>query len=400
MVDTPTSGNAAVSTWSTNRYDHAHNSGCANVFDTFMRDVDFAPDGSYFAVTSTGAFGGGTGSGTMCDTTSRWETNGGASAQPTWADYTGGDTTYGVAVTGEAIYVGGHMRWENNPFQGDQAGPGAVPREGIAALDPANGLPLSWNPGRTRGTGAQALYATSTGLWVGSDTTKFAGQTHARIAFVPLTGGHPQPTVNPATLPNDLFIAPKSSATLVRRPVGGTGVPTGPGSPANSSMDWSLVRGAFLVNSTLYYGLSNGSLFARTFDAGTGALGAQRTVNLYDDPDNGNRIPFSIANLSGMFYDTAQHRIYYTVAGDSRLYYRYFTPESEVVGAQTFTGDNGGVNLSGVAGLTLASGRVLYGSTDGSLRTVPFVSGAISGSPTTVSSDGSWNARALLVPNG
>lgn len=159
-----------------------------------MRDVDFAPDGSYFAVTSTGAFGGGSPVGTLCDTTTRWETVG-AGNDPTWADYTGGDTTYGVAVTGTAIYVGGHMRWENNSFQGDQAGPGAVPREGIAALDPVNGLPLSWNPGRTRGVGAQALYATPTGLWVGSDTKKFARQLRQRIAFLPLAGGRAVPVV-------------------------------------------------------------------------------------------------------------------------------------------------------------------------------------------------------------
>ncbi len=55
-----------------------------------------------------------------------------------------------------------------------------------------------------------------------------------------------------------------------------------------------------------------------------------------------------------MFYDPATRRIYYTVANDSRLYYRYFTPESEVVGAQTFQADAGAVNFSSAAGMTLA----------------------------------------------
>ena len=154
MVDLPTNGVASVSSWNTDLFDASHNPFCATVFDTFMRDIDFSPDGSYFVATATGAFGGGAGVGTLCDTATRWETAS-TGNEPTWTDYTGGDTTYGVAVTGTAVYVGGHMRWENNPYQGDQAGPGAVPRTGIAALDPVNGLPLSWNPteGR-RGSGA------------------------------------------------------------------------------------------------------------------------------------------------------------------------------------------------------------------------------------------------------
>jgi hypothetical protein len=559
---------ATIAPWSTTRWDRSNNS-CAGVFDTFTRDIDISPDGSYFVISATGAFAGGAGSGTMCDSTSRWETNStGTNLQPTWMDYTGGDTTYGVAVAGGAVYVGGHMRWENNPFQGDQAGPGAVPREGIAALDPTNGLPLSWNPGRTRGVGAQALFATTQGLWVGSDTTKIGNVTHGRIALMPLAGGTPIPAVAAATLPNDLFGAQRTSGTsgnvlyrvnaagpalqaangpdwttdsgfvnggstadwgstvptdstvpsgtptgifaterygqqdwnfpdtqganltvrlyfanqysgtsqpgqrvfnvaidgttvlnnfdiaatagdktgtmksftvtgdsdgldidlrnvtenalingieildnnagggtsttgvLQRRAVDASGSPTGAAATANSSFDWSTVRGAFLLNGVLYYGLPDGGLYSRTFDKATGAVGAQTAVNLYNDPDDSTPIPFAIANLTGMFYDTATHRIYYTVFGDSHLYYRYFTPESKVVGAQTFTANANGVDFGTVAGMTLASGRILYGSSqDGSLRSVVFGGGGVTGTPSVVSSDGTWKYRALFVPN-
>jgi len=390
---------ASVAPWATNRFDAAHNN-CASVFDTFMRDVDFSPDGSYFVVTTTGAFAGGATSGTLCDTITRWET-GSTGNDPSWVDYTGGDTTYGVAVTGSAVYIGGHFRWVNNAFQGDQAGPGAVPRSGIAALDPVNGLPLSWNPGRTRGVGAQAMFATSQGLWVGSDTSQIGGETHGRVALMPLAGGTTVPSVPAATIPNDLFVAQQTAGgVLQRRAVNAAGQPTGSPSTANSAFDWSTVRGAFLLNGTLYYGLSNGSFNKRTFDKTTGATGAQVAVNLRNDPDNGAAIPFAIATTTGMFYDPATRRLYYTVSGDSRLFYRYFTPESDTVGAQTFQADAGGVNFGSVAGMTLASGRILYGSsTDGSLRSAPFSGGRVTGAATVVSSDGTWRYRAIAVPN-
>jgi len=392
---------ATLDPWTTNRFDAAHNN-CAGVFDTFTRDVDFSPNGSYFVITTTGAFAGGAAGGTMCDTTSRWETVG-AGNDPTWIDYTGGDTTYGVAITGSAVYVGGHMRWQNNPFQGDQAGPGAVPRSGIAALDPINGLPLSWDPGRARGVGAQAMFATPQGLWVGSDTTLFNGQRRGRVAFVPLSGGSTVPSVAPATLPNMLFGARRSTlnpGALDRRPVDANGAPSGAASTANSSFDWGTLRGGFLIGGTLYYGASDADFYRRTFNSATGAVGPPQEVDLFDDPDTGQRIPFPIANVTGMFFDPGTHRLYYTVAGDSRLYYRHFTPESEIVGAQTFQADGGGVNFALVSGMTLASGRILYGSTDGFLRSVPFSGGRVTGSPSLLSTDGTWNYRALLVPSG
>ena len=390
---------ASVAPWATNRFDAAHNN-CASVFDTFMRDVDFSPDGSYFVVSTTGAFAGGVNSGTLCDTITRWETAS-TGNDPSWADYTGGDTSYGVAVTGSAVYVGGHMRWFNNPFQGDQAGPGAVPREGIAALDPVNGLPLSWNPGRSRGVGAQAMFATNQGLWVGSDTTRIGGETHGRVALMPLVGGSTIPNVSAAVLPNDLFVAQQTAGgVLQRRAVDAGGAPTGSPSTANTAIDWSTVRGAFLLNGTLYYGLSNATFNKRTFDKVTGATGAQVAVNLRNDPDNGTPIPFAISTTTGMFYDPATRRLYYTVSGDSRLFYRYFSPESDTVGAQTFQADAGGVNFATVAGMTLASGRVLYGSSsDGALRSAPFSAGRVTGAATVVSSDGTWRYRAIAVPN-
>ncbi len=204
-----TSGPAAVlSSWQTGFFAP----GCAGVFDTYMRDLDISPDGSYAVVTTTGAYGGPS---SPCDTQSRWDLTTNASGlMPVWTNVTGGDTTYAVAVTNAAVYVGGHFRWINNPYAGDAAGPGAVPRQGIAALDPANGLPLSWNPGRDRGVGVFDFLASSTGLWVGNDTKKIGGETHQRIAFFPLAGGVTPPANATASLPG--------TAVLLGRPGAGS----------------------------------------------------------------------------------------------------------------------------------------------------------------------------------
>jgi Malectin domain len=196
-----------LANWETDRYKAV----CASRFDTYMHDVDFAPDGSYFVVAVTGAFFGGPGAGVLCDTVTRWESNAtGTALQPTWADYTGGDTTWSLADTGAAIYVGGHMRWENNNYAGDAIGPGAVDRKGIAALDPINGVPFSWNPTKDRGEGVYAFYVTNEGLWVGSDTDHFGTPAvyHAKIDFLPVAGGESVPVDHPVALPNDLYTLP------------------------------------------------------------------------------------------------------------------------------------------------------------------------------------------------
>ncbi len=139
----------SLSTWATSRYGPV----CNNVaFDSYIRDVDFDPTGKYFVIVTTG---GPFGTTTLCDTAARWDAaKTSAGQQPQWINWTGGDTLMSVSVTGVAVYVGGHQRWLDNPYGHDTAGPGAVSRPGIGALNPTTGKALSWNPTRTRGQAA------------------------------------------------------------------------------------------------------------------------------------------------------------------------------------------------------------------------------------------------------
>jgi hypothetical protein len=177
--------NPTLSPW----HPHALDLQCRST-DTpvYLRDVDFSPDGSYFVFAASGYLPkSGDGGTAVCDAASRWETvDESSTAGPSWINYTGGDTLHAVAVTGVTVYVQGHQRWLDNPFGADFAGPGAVSRPGIGALDPATGKALDWNPTKTRGVGGKDFLATSTGLWVGSDGNRFKNEFRASLAFCPL----------------------------------------------------------------------------------------------------------------------------------------------------------------------------------------------------------------------
>ncbi len=153
----------------------------------WVQDVDFSPDSSYFALAAFGfMFQNGQRGFQPCDAVSRFETGNLNPTQPTWINYSGGDSIKSVAVTGSAVYVQGHSRWLNNPFGRDFAGPGAVERMGGGAVDPTTGLALSWNPKMPQQSGGFQIVPTATGVWFATDGIYFGGKYHRGLRFAPL----------------------------------------------------------------------------------------------------------------------------------------------------------------------------------------------------------------------
>jgi hypothetical protein len=561
----------------------------SNAFDSWVRDVDFAPDGSYFVVVGTG----GPHKGQACDSAMRFETNAsGTGIVPTWIDYTGGDTLLSVAVTGTAVYVGGHQRWLNNTTGSDSAGEGAVARPGVAALDPVSGVPMTWNPGRNpRGAGADVIFADSDGIYVGSDTD-YIGDTHylrGKIAYFPLAGGYTPPAGVTATLPGHVVTVgasvslpsvlyrvnvggpavtatdggpdwaadnaatnpvrtapgtvvtykttvPKTAASLpagtplalfsderdysaTTQPAWTFAVPSGTqvqvhfflaqrawnstlsqpvarnfsvlvnGSVVDANVDpnvdpgyntagmhsytvtstgsvtvgftptvgsaeisaieltnlsggtttgfnnisfdgttptaagtlagpdatpWANTKGAFLVDNMLYYGLSDGNLYKRTFD-GTN-FGAASVVNPYSDPYwdgkptgsgttvySGVKSNFygEITSLTSMF--ELNGKLYYTRSGQNGIFWRWFSPDSGIIGPDEFT-VAGATGFSTVGGVLFISGNNLYFSkTDNKLYKIGWTGTTTSGSATAISGPGidsfNWKVPAgFLAP--
>jgi hypothetical protein len=101
-------------------------------------------------------------------------------------------------------------------------------------------------------------------------------------------------------------------------------------------------------------------------------------------------------------------RLYYTLRGDDRLYYRYFTLESDSIGAVTFVanGPGTGFDWGSVRGMTLADGALYLARANGTLWSAGWTPGLEHGSPvngslTLVDDDASqrWASHGMFVLN-
>ena len=348
---------------------------CSLNFFTYMRDVAFSPDGSYFVIVTTGAYGG---AGGACDSSARFETSStGSGIVPSWVDNTGGDTLTGVEITDSVVYVGGHPRWQNNPFRSNVAGAGAVSRQGLAALSPINGLPLTWDPTRTRGVGVFDFLVTPAGLWIASDTDRIGDfQFRARIALMPLTGDR-FPAYRSPGLPDDLYSVGASGIT--RRTVTDATTFSQPTQLDSGGINWDAVRGSFMLNGQLFLARSDGTFDRRSFD-GT-RFGTPVAVDTADEIVRLDAWHTDVANMTNLFYDSG--RMYFTVAGTRSLFYRYLSPQSDVVGAQRLTasGSVAGIDFGTARGLFKAGSRLYWTTGDGTLRSIAWRDRPTAGAP-------------------
>ena len=187
--------------------------------------LDISPNDTYFVLGS----GSGGDRPPINDTVIRFPIAGGDNVQPDWITRNF-DSVYSVAATETAVYIGGHLSFTESQTASDPwpgltdigygtgqglgayaLGDEVVRRDHLAALDPATGHALEWNPGSDSFEGNKAMLATPQGLFVGGDGNYQGGVRTGRVAFYDF-----------AQLP-----ANTATNTFIDTPVEGRVVPTG-----------------------------------------------------------------------------------------------------------------------------------------------------------------------------
>jgi hypothetical protein len=175
---------------------------------------------------------------------------------------------------------------------------------------------------------------------------------------------------------------------------------------------WTNAKAIWWVGNTMFYAMTDGNTYKRTFD-GTD-FGAQQLLNPYSDP-NWDGVPTGsgtstydgmksnwyseIAGMTSAWYEKG--RLYYTISGQQSLFWRWFTPDTGIIGADKFTVPNT-TGFNTVSGLMFTSGgNVYFSKTDGKLYRAAWVNGAPSGAVTAISGptiDGvDWHGNAAFL---
>lgn len=201
VVNIATTGVASLSAWYSPSSLRAGQVGvganpCSEALPSYVRDVDWAPDSTWWALATTG---GNHPYPALCDSVSRWTANENGDARPVWVNYSGGDTFLVVRVTGPNVYVGGHFRELDHVVYRNGVKVPSVGHThyglGIINGSSASAMSVSgWNDGTTTGRGAgwsamlsyPGANGTAAGLWVGGDDGTIKGEKGKRIALLPL----------------------------------------------------------------------------------------------------------------------------------------------------------------------------------------------------------------------
>lgn len=179
--DISTQGAASLTSWSMNSFWIGAPQG-AN-----PTDADLSPDGTFFSMSTIVG-----NSPPWHDTTVTMPVAGGPNTSPLWT-HAMRDSVYAIGISNNAVYVGGH-------FCRIASGPGPTNNDGlvktctgsaqagawrwqIAALDPADGTPLDWDPGSNSFHGVEELTVTDRGLLLGHDGSQLNNRTVGRAGF-------------------------------------------------------------------------------------------------------------------------------------------------------------------------------------------------------------------------
>ena len=369
MIDT--TALPTVADWTTDRYAAACYSGS---FPFYARDVDFSDDGKYFIIGADGGSGD-----AYCDAIARFESADRGAVQATWVDFTGTDSVTSVEAADGVVYVGGHFRWLSNANASDAKGRGGIDRYGYGALDAANGLPMTWNPGRSPGGNLPAggtswgpivweIWKGGNGVYVGQDSDGVGNEYHGRQALFPSAGGRTIAVQDAPTAASGYLYRGNGTANFLKTPIGPGGLGTIGSSTQNNLVG---AKGAFAVGNKVYWvknvttAPTGSVLNIATFTGGVaGVPWVSSGFNSWYNPNQ----------MSGAFY--LNGRMYYSTAANNALYYRYLTTDGSVIGCTQFTLPTSGIDWRTVRGMTWVNGKVVFGSSTGQLRWAPFDPGA------------------------